>query len=208
MQKSDPASSQKLVWKRRRYFFCKYQLQWNSVSVSRDFSLCNIQLRKPLTNIEIRLKVTQVQLDLTRSVSPVYQSHHVVFLAKFNQSFNRKHQRGRTGDVVCERKLSDVCRPIKRFLCDSVDLNKARVDESKRIQQQHSTCDLLQPGLRSRSRKFLGGVGFLTTLGVGFFVRHRMSNRIFGNSCWNCTISFETLVETEFFAVRHDFHWF
>jgi len=66
-----------------------------------------------------------------------------VFLAQFNQSFNRKHQRGRTGDVVCERKLSDVCRPINIFLCDSMDLNEATVDESKRIQQQHSPCDLL-----------------------------------------------------------------
>jgi len=35
-------------------------------------------------------------------------------------------------------------------------------------------------GVGLRSRRFLGGVGFLTTLGVGvgFFVRLRMSNRI------------------------------
>jgi len=61
-------------------------------------------------------------------------------------------------------------------------------------------------GLRSRYRRFLGGVGFLTALEVGdkflsgfgnplesFFTSHLLV----GNSCWNHTISFETFIETD-----------
>ena len=58
-----------------------------------------------------------------------------------------------------------------------------------------------------RSRRFLDGVGFLTTLGfgVGFFSDYDSrcpvgsfltSHSKIGNSCWNGTISFETFVET------------
>ena len=56
-------------------------------------------------------------------------------------------------------------------------------------------------GLRSvRSRRFLGGVGFLTTLGVevGFFVRLRMSS-------W--MIFYSTLLKREFLLKWYNFFW-
>jgi len=65
-------------------------------------------------------------------------------------------------------------------------------------------CRNANSGLRSRRR--FGGVGFLTTLGVGvgFFVRFRKSNWItftahssVEDSCWIGRISYETFVETE-----------
>jgi len=66
----------------------------------------------------------------------------------------------------------------------------------------------LKPGLRSRSRKeweVWGGVGFLTTLGVGFFspspdvqLDHFLNHILkLGIPCWNGIVSFETFVETE-----------
>jgi len=51
----------------------------------------------------------------------------------------------------------------------------------------------------------MGGVGFLTTLGVGFLSDSECplgsffaSHSYIGNSCWNGWISFETFVETHF----------
>ena len=66
----------------------------------------------------------------------------------------------------------------------------------------------LKPGLRSRSRKeweVWGEVGFLTTLGVGFFcpspdvqLDHFLNHILkLGIPCWNGIVSFETFVETE-----------
>ena len=60
----------------------------------------------------------------------------------------------------------------------------------------------------AKSRGFLGGVGFLTTLEVGFFqptpevqlnhLLHRTSNLgILTRTCWNGRTSFETFNETE-----------
>ena len=54
-----------------------------------------------------------------------------------------------------------------------------------------------------RSRRFLGGVGFLRTLGVQqnnflhrkFFTSHKLG--ILTRACWNGTICFETFIETD-----------
>jgi len=71
-----------------------------------------------------------------------------------------------------------------------------------------------------RSQRYLGGVGvkFLTTLGVGvgFFVRLQMSNRIIIlNRTPNLGIPVDMvqflltlLLKQRFLAVCHDFHWF
>jgi len=57
----------------------------------------------------------------------------------------------------------------------------------------------------ARSRSFLNGVGFLTTLGAGVGVGKSNWNIlyitllswVFLYFCWNCTIFFETFIETE-----------
>jgi len=73
-----------------------------------------------------------------------------------------------------------------------------------------------------RSRRFLGEVGFLTTLGVRFLCptpEVRLDHFYIAllnwefllkwyNFCWNGIISVETFVETDISCCVHDFHWF
>jgi len=63
-----------------------------------------------------------------------------------------------------------------------------------------------------RRRRFLGGIRFLATSGVGFFVRLRKSNWIiFASRCWvgNSLICYNFLwnLLKQGIAVYHDFHW-
>jgi len=99
--------------------------------------------------------------------------------------------------------------------------NLVRNKGTTEIEQQASTsttnvCDSMatekagggQTGLRSRGRRFLGGVGFLRTLVVRVFYPtpevqlnhflHRTPKLgILTRACWNGTISFETFIETD-----------
>ena len=77
-----------------------------------------------------------------------------------------------------------------------------------------------RPGLRSRNRRFLGGAGFLTTLGVGvgFFCptttpdvpwdHYLHHTRKLGIPVEMVQFLLKLLLKQRFLAVHHDFHWF
>ena len=85
-------------------------------------------------------------------------------------------------------------------------------------QKVHQMHAIVSTGLRSRSRRFLGGagVGFLTTLGVGFFCPaptpdvqldhflHHTSN--LGIPVKMAQFLLKLLLKQRFLTVHHDFH--
>jgi len=89
---------------------------------------------------------------------------------------------------------------------DKCSLNPCKVMKAQHVRQipwipYFNSYTWVLSGLRSR--RFLGGVGFLRTLGVQlnnflhrkFFTSHKLG--ILTRACWNCTICFETFIETD-----------
>ena len=89
---------------------------------------------------------------------------------------------------------------------------KRHLAETFRWPQRYKLLPLSKPGLRSR--RFLGGVGFLTTLGVEFFcptpdvqLDHILHHtRKLGIPVEMVQFLLKLLLKQRFLAVHHDFH--